>query len=98
MEPSAYEMMYQVEDKHWWYAGMRHITRAMLDRHVGAGLGAILDGGCGTGANLVLLDRYGAATDLDMAPMASALGAAGPLPGAQAVGESHARATGCRGH
>ena len=70
MEPSEYEIMFQVEDRHWWYAGMRRITQTILDRHLGAGPRAIRDAGCGTGANLVYLARYGASTGLDMSPVA----------------------------
>ena len=69
MNPEEYEVMYQVEDHHWWYLGMRHITCHLLDRHlprVGPAL-KILDGGCGTGAAMKYLCRYGEVTGFDYA-------------------------------
>lgn len=73
MDASEYTTMYKVEDRHWWYCGMRAITSTLLDRYAGPRLPAILDAGCGTGANLVLLNRYGAATGVDIEPAALAL-------------------------
>ena len=52
MERDEYAIMFRVEDRHWWYAGLR----AMLDfawYHTGQGnTSRIVDAGCGTGANL----------------------------------------------
>jgi SAM-dependent methyltransferase len=70
MDASEYAIMYQVEDRHWWYAGMRRITRAMLDEHASLRNASILDAGCGTGANLVMLGQYGAAVGVDIEPQA----------------------------
>jgi SAM-dependent methyltransferase len=67
MNPEEYEVMYQVEDHHWWYLGMEHITRYLLDRYLpcpGPAL-KILDGGCGTGAVMKYLCRYGEVTGFD---------------------------------
>ena len=51
MEPSEYKMMFEVEDRHWWYVGMQRLTLRLLHQVYGevANL-AILDAGCGTGA------------------------------------------------
>jgi ubiquinone/menaquinone biosynthesis C-methylase UbiE len=59
--------MYRAEQSHWWYQGMAAITRRILERFYtpGAGL-AILDAGCGTGAGLLFLSRYGTVTGLDI--------------------------------
>src|SRR5438105_3084360 len=63
--------MYEVEDRHWWYAGMRDITFALLDCYVRPGTGVrVLDAGCGTGANLRALRRYGPTVGVDIAPLA----------------------------
>ncbi|MCC6153115.1 MAG: class I SAM-dependent methyltransferase [Candidatus Hydrogenedentes bacterium] len=60
--------MYRVEDRHWWYTGLR----GMLDlawKHAGLHekLG-ILDAGCGTGANLTHLASRGACIGIDFSP------------------------------
>jgi SAM-dependent methyltransferase len=85
MDPSEYATMFDVEDRHWWYAGMRRITGAVLDRYLSnaatgdSGAGGspaaaparqILDAGCGTGANLAFLSRYGVSSGVDIAPLA----------------------------
>ena len=69
MNLEEYEVMYQVEDHHWWYLGMEQITRQLLDRylpHPGPTV-KILDGGCGTGAVMKYLCRYGDVTGFDFA-------------------------------
>jgi SAM-dependent methyltransferase len=64
-------MMYRAEDHHWWYSGMRAITTAVLDRHVGRSHPlSILDAGCGTGSTMQYLKEYGQVTGVDMAPEA----------------------------
>lgn len=50
MESQEYDAMAQVEDTHWWYAGMRRITAALLAHTPPAHVQ--LDAGCGTGGNL----------------------------------------------
>jgi SAM-dependent methyltransferase len=68
MKPEEYEVMYRVEDTHWWYLGMEAITRAVLDRAIGRGHKlSILDAGCGTGAAMGYLADYGAVTGFDFA-------------------------------
>lgn len=67
MEKEQYDIMRRVEDSHWWYVGMREITRGLL-RDVGA-KGAdlrILDAGCGTGATLDFLSDRGAVIGIDV--------------------------------
>jgi SAM-dependent methyltransferase len=63
---AEYERMYEAEERQWWYAGMRAISGALLDKHF-AGTGhAILDAGCGTGNNLVHLSGRGRAVGVDL--------------------------------
>jgi SAM-dependent methyltransferase len=86
MERSEYAVMAAVEDRHWWYGGMRAIAAALLDPVYGGRRDLrILDAGCGTGGNALFLRRYGAVVGIDLAAEAVALG--GPrLPGVLARG------------
>jgi SAM-dependent methyltransferase len=71
MELEEYEVMYRVEDQHWWYRGMQAITTGVLDRFVGRGNDrTILDAGCGTGAVMHWLAPYGRVTGVDLSPAA----------------------------
>jgi SAM-dependent methyltransferase len=69
MNPEEYEVMYQVEDHHWWYLGMERITCDLLERVLPQERAArslkILDAGCGTGAVMKYLARYGEVTGFD---------------------------------
>lgn len=63
--------MFAVEDRHWWYTGMKQITCTLIetlypqrrDLH-------ILDAGCGTGGALRYLQQYGAVVGCDISPLA----------------------------
>ena len=72
MEPSEYELMYRVEQGHWWYQGMEAITRAVFDHWLPARRDLrVLDAGCGTGAALAnYLKEYGTAMGVDLSPLA----------------------------
>ena len=69
MEHAEYEVMYRVDDVHWWYQGMQRITRQVLDRllarHELQPPLKILDAGCGTGAVMKYLSAYGGVTGFD---------------------------------
>ncbi len=66
MRRAVYELMSRVEDDHWWYAGMRTISRALLGAQAANGAPLrVLDVGCGTGRNLIELGRLGQATGID---------------------------------
>ena len=69
MNLEEYEVMYQVEDHHWWYLGMQRITCQIIDRMIiRHGLQPplkILDAGCGTGAVMKYLAPYGEVTGFD---------------------------------
>ena len=57
MHPGEHEAMARVEHDHWWYRSLRELLLRLL---ADSGLPpepAVLDAGCGTGANLQLLHR-----------------------------------------
>jgi SAM-dependent methyltransferase len=67
-----YEWLYALEDNFWWFVGMRRISAALLDPVCAPSVRgrSILDAGCGTGANLIWLERYalgGRVTGVDFA-------------------------------
>jgi len=86
--------MFRVEQSHWWYTGRRKILADFVDaicRQVTDRRPRILDVGCGTGANLLMLSQYGDAEGVDVSEDALAfcrergldkvrLGAAEELP------------------
>lgn len=58
---------FRQENSLWWFVGFRAIERAILDPYFGAGRppADVLDIGCGTGAHLKFLERYGRPVGLD---------------------------------
>jgi len=86
--------MFRVEQSHWWYTGRRKILADFVEaicRQVTDRRPRILDVGCGTGANLLMLSQYGDAEGVDVSEDALAfcrergldkvrLGAAEELP------------------
>jgi SAM-dependent methyltransferase len=60
LERAEYERMHAVEDRMWWYRGLRMLVAAELARGLrdSPAVGPILDAGCGTGG---MLARLGAA-------------------------------------
>jgi SAM-dependent methyltransferase len=64
-----YRRMFEAEESHWWYAGMRSISFALLGSRLPAAPPQgrrILDAGCGTGNNLRHLSGEGRAYGLDL--------------------------------
>ena len=69
MEQHTYSIMYEVEGTHWWFAGRRRIISSFVEeicREMDVDRPRILDVGCGTGANLELLGRFGEAEGVDV--------------------------------
>jgi|GEM_PF-77361 SAM-dependent methyltransferase len=75
MERSEYAVMAAVEDRHWWYGGMRAIAASLIRYGFGPRTDLrILDAGCGTGGNAIFLQRYGRVVGIDLAADAITLG------------------------
>jgi len=73
MQQHTYSIMYQVEERHWWFIGRRRIIEGFVEnicRKIGKLRPRILDVGCGTGANLQMLSRFGVAEGVDVSPEA----------------------------
>jgi ubiquinone/menaquinone biosynthesis C-methylase UbiE len=73
MNPQEYETMYRVEDRHWWYEGLRKMIGSALSDYGPPDGSRFLDIGCGTGANMAMLSgRYDMA-GIDISGQALAL-------------------------
>ena len=71
MQQHTYAIMNRVEDSHWWYVGRRAILESFLERIIANRQSPIanrriLDVGCGTGGNLEMLEKFGAAEGVDV--------------------------------
>ena len=94
MMEHTYPILFRVEQSHWWHTGRRKIIASFVAdicRRVTDRRPRILDVGCGTGANLLMLSQFGDAEGVDISEDALAfcrerglanvkLGAAEKLP------------------
>ena len=94
MMEHTYPILFRVEQSHWWHIGRRRILAEFVEAICGGVTdrrARILDVGCGTGANLLMLSKYGDAEGVDISEDALAfcrergldkvkLGAAETLP------------------
>ncbi len=75
MQQHTYSIMYQIEGVHWWFVGRRRIIESFLEpvcSNLDSDRPRILDIGCGTGANLEMLSRFGEAEGVDVSTEALA--------------------------
>ena len=68
MKSGEYEIMFRVEERHWWYRALRRFLVHHLNRFLpGWQDRDILDAGCGTGGNLQHLGACPNHTGIDLA-------------------------------
>jgi SAM-dependent methyltransferase len=74
MEERFYDVLAKSEDEHWWYAARREILAWAMTRALEGApkTGPIYDLGCGVGANLPMLGRFGEVIGLDASERAIA--------------------------
>jgi ubiquinone/menaquinone biosynthesis C-methylase UbiE len=60
-----YEIMYRLENSHWWFAAKKRYIEIILDCHLKDRGGNILDVGCGTGGMIELFKKYGRVFGMD---------------------------------
>jgi SAM-dependent methyltransferase len=72
VESEEYQRLFALEDKLWWFLGMRRISTVLLDRYLPTGESErdILDVGCGTGGMLPTLRLYGHTFGTDVSSQA----------------------------
>src|SRR3954452_12461289 len=65
MEQEIYRLLYELEDRHWWFRGRWAVIEALLRAAPLPGSPRVLDAGCGTGRNLLRYSRLGTAEGMD---------------------------------
>jgi SAM-dependent methyltransferase len=79
MRDEEYRAMFQLEERLWWYEGMRAVTASLLGPGLGETNQRLLDIGCGTGYSMVWLRERFKSSDVygvDLSPLASVFWAA----------------------
>lgn len=68
MDANYYATLDSVQEQHWWYAARRTILDRVLQKVIAQGTppGTLYDLGCGVGANLPVLEKFGPTQGVDM--------------------------------
>ena len=71
MDRIVYDRMAEHDSTHWWYTARRDILHDYIARYAGLPRDArILEIGCGTGHNLVMLQQFGTVDAIEIDPAA----------------------------
>ena len=74
MERIVYDRMAELDSRHWWYRARREILADLIERRIALPDDPrILEMGCGTGHNLVMLKRFGRVDAIEIDPAARAI-------------------------
>jgi len=71
MSSALLDTFFQVETTHWWWNGRKAILSSLLDMYLRGNKNVILDAGCGTGANILFLEKYGKVSGVDISSVAT---------------------------
>lgn len=67
MEKEQYKLLYELEDDYWWHVALRNLIISTIASNTKNKTDIkILDAGCGTGGNLVALNKMGYAVGIDL--------------------------------
>lgn len=69
MQQVEYDKMYDLEDRHWWFVSKRLFARTFFKTIIGKKV-KILDIGCGTGRNMLMLKKSGRVFGVDVNELA----------------------------
>jgi SAM-dependent methyltransferase len=76
MERIVYDRMAELDSRHWWYRARREILADLIARRIPLPADPrILEIGCGTGHNLVMLKRFGRVDAIEIDAAARAIAA-----------------------
>lgn len=70
MNPAEYQRMYDHEDNYWWFISRRQLVCQLIDDAKSPGDLLLCDVGCGTGATMQQMLRFGKVIGIDMSPLA----------------------------
>jgi SAM-dependent methyltransferase len=74
MERIVYDRMAELDERHWWYRARREILADLIGRRIKLPPHPrILEIGCGTGHNLMMLQRFGSVDGIEIDPAARAI-------------------------